>query len=151
VALDIDDITDTPDGLVLTIRRSKADQEGQGAAVGVPFGANPATCPVRAYRRHLEVSGIAEGPIFRTVRDGRRMSGRAAAARVQRLAALAGHDVATIGAHSLRAGLITQAVRNGAHERDVMRHSRHRSVAVFRGYVRDVGLFDANPATAAGL
>ena len=70
---------------------------------------------------------------------------------MQPLAALAGHDVSRIGAHSLRTGLITAAVRNGAHERDVMRHSRHRSLAVFRGYVRDVGLVDANAAAVAGL
>jgi site-specific recombinase XerD len=151
VALNVDDITETPDGLVLTIRRSKADQEGEGATVGIPYGADPATCPVRAYRRHLEVSGIVEGAIFRTMRDGARMSGRAAAARVQRLAALIGRDVATIGAHSLRAGLITQAVRNGAHERDVMRHSRHRSVAMLRTYIRGLDVFEANAAATAGL
>ena len=151
VALDLDDVTEAADGLVVTIRRAKTDQEGQGATVGIPFGSDPATCPVRAYRHHLEVSGIADGPIFRGMREGQRMSGRAAAARVQRLAALIGRDVAVVGAHSLRAGLITQAVRNGAHERDVMRHSPHRSVAVFRSYVREIGLFDANAAATAGL
>ncbi len=151
VALDVDDVVGTAEGLVLTLRRSKTDQEGQGVTVGVPCGSDPATCPVRAYRRHLDVSGITDGPVFRGMRDGGRLSGRAVAARVQRLAGLTGHDVARIGAHSLRAGLITQAVANGAHERDVMRHSRHRSVAVFRGYVRDVGLFEANAAAAAGL
>jgi integrase len=141
---------------VVTIRRSKTDQEGAGATIGLPYGSDPATCPVRAYRAWLEAASITGGAIFRRIdRHGRlfdgRMSGRAAAERVKRLAGLVGRDVARIGAHSLRAGLITQAVTNGAHERDVMRHSRHRSVAVFRAYVRDVGLFDANAAAAAGL
>ena len=151
VALDVGDVAETDEGLVITLRRSKTDQEGAGATVGVPYGSDPATCPVRALRHHLAVSEITEGPIFRAVRDGGRLSGRAAAARVQRLAGLIGLDVAKIGAHSLRAGLITQAVHAGAHERDVLRHSRHRSVAVFRGYVRNVGLFEANAAAAAGL
>jgi integrase len=156
VALDVADVADTADGLVVTIRRSKTDQEGEGATLGLPYGSDPATCPVRAYRAWLEAAGISDGPIFRRIdRHGRLLgqpiSGRAAAARVQRMAGLIGRDVARIGAHSLRAGLITQAVTNGAHERDVMRHSRHKSVAVFRGYVRDVGLFDANAAAAAGL
>jgi hypothetical protein len=49
-----------------------------------------------------------------------------------------------------------RALRCGGHrlrvaERDVMRHSRHLSVAVFRGYVRDIGLFDASAAAVAGL
>lgn len=55
------------------------------------------------------------------------------------------------GAHSLRAGLITSAVEAGAHERDVMRHSRHKSVAVFRGYVRHVGLFQENAGDGVGI
>jgi hypothetical protein len=71
--------------------------------------------------------------------------------RVKRLAGLVGRDVARIAAHSLRAGLITATVSAGAHERDVMRRSPRRSVHVFRGYVRDVGLFDANAAAAVGL
>ena len=61
VALDVEDITDTDDGLRIAVRRSKADQEGEGAAVGLPYGSNPATCPVRAWRAWLEVSGITEG------------------------------------------------------------------------------------------
>jgi integrase len=151
VALDVEDIADTADGLVVTIRRSKTDQEGAGATIGVPYGSDPATCPVRTYRAHLARSGIISGAVFRAERDGQRMSGRAAAARVQRLAELCGHDVGRIGAHSLRAGLITQAVTNGAHERDVMRHSRHKSVAVFRSYVRGLAVFDANAAASVGL
>ena len=46
VALDVEDITDTDEGLRIAVRRSKADQEGEGAAVGLPYGSNPATCPV---------------------------------------------------------------------------------------------------------
>ena len=62
VALDVEDITDTDDGLRIAVHRSKADQEGEGAAVGLPYGSNPATCPVRAWRAWLEVSGITEVP-----------------------------------------------------------------------------------------
>jgi hypothetical protein len=35
---------------VLTIRHSKTDQDAAGATVAVPFGAEEATCPVRALR-----------------------------------------------------------------------------------------------------
>ena len=67
VALDVEDITDTDDGLRIAVHRSKADQEGEGAAVGLPYGSNPATCPVRAWRAWLEVSEITEGPAFRAI------------------------------------------------------------------------------------
>ena len=42
VALDVSDIDDTADGLVVTIRRSKTDQEGEGRQLGIPYGADPA-------------------------------------------------------------------------------------------------------------
>lgn len=47
------------------------------------------------------------GAIFRGARDGLRMPGKAAVARVQRLAAPCGLDVARIGALNLRSGLTT--------------------------------------------
>ncbi len=48
VALDVADVVARSEGLVVNIRRSKTDQEGAGRKVGVPYGSNPRTCPVRA-------------------------------------------------------------------------------------------------------
>jgi integrase len=156
VALDVADVDWTADGLVVRIRRSKTDQEGEGATIGLPYGSDPATCPVRTLRAWLDGGGIAEGPIFRQVdRHGRmagRMSGRAAAERVKRACAAAGLDAARYGGHSLRAGLITSAIEGGATEHRTMQHSRHRSVHVFRGYVRDLNVLDGdNPVARVGL
>ncbi|MET4337039.1 MULTISPECIES: hypothetical protein [unclassified Bradyrhizobium] len=53
------------DGLTVHLARSKRDQEGGGQKVGVPFGSNLGTCPVRAYHAWLEASKITEGPAFR--------------------------------------------------------------------------------------
>ena len=64
VGLDVADITEGVDGLTVHLRRSKTDQEGAGRTVGIPFGSNPVTCPVRALRAWLEVSGITEGHAF---------------------------------------------------------------------------------------
>jgi hypothetical protein len=33
----------------------------------------------------------------------------------------------------------------------VMRHSRHKSINVFRGYVEDAGVWSENAAVAVGL
>jgi site-specific recombinase XerD len=46
VALDVADIEDVPEGLLVTIRRSKTDQEGQGRKVAIPRG--EIACPVAA-------------------------------------------------------------------------------------------------------
>ena len=48
VGLDVDDVTPTPAGLQVRVRRSKTDQEGRGRDVGIPVGTHPATCPDRA-------------------------------------------------------------------------------------------------------
>ena len=50
IALELADITDTDDGLPIAVHHSNADQEGEGGAVGLPYGSNPATCPVQAWR-----------------------------------------------------------------------------------------------------
>jgi integrase len=67
VALTVRDIEFLDDGLKVTLRRGKTDQEGQGRGIGVPYGSNPQLCPVRSLRRWLDASGIAEGPLFRGV------------------------------------------------------------------------------------
>jgi hypothetical protein len=38
VALDVADIEETPEGLLVTIRRSKTDQKGLGRKVAIPRG-----------------------------------------------------------------------------------------------------------------
>ena len=47
VGLDVEDCAFGKDGLTVTLRRSKTDQEGAGRKIGIPYGSNPETCPVR--------------------------------------------------------------------------------------------------------
>ncbi len=155
VALDTTDIATVTDGLEVTIRRSKTDQEGEGAKLGLPFGSDPLTCPVRAYRAWLDASGV-QGAIFRPVTKGgvlgvQRLSARAVADVVKRTAERAGFDPAPLAGHSLRSGLITSAAEAGVLERDIMRHSRHKSIPVMRRYIRDATLFQDNAAAKVGL
>jgi integrase len=155
-ALDIEDIEVVDDGLRVLLRRSKTDPEGAGRHVGIPFGSNPKTCPVRAYRRWLEVSGIATGSVFRAIdRHGRIGAGpitaQVVALVVKRWCKAAGLDPLRFSAHSLRSGLATQAARNGASERAIMRQTGHRSVQMVRRYIREGELFTDNAAGKLGL
>lgn len=134
-ALDVEDVAVVPEGLAVTIRRSKTDQEGKGVTLGLPYGSDPATCPVRAYRAWLERSRLSAGAVFRQVdrhgrwRDGDlvvhdvheagRIGGRAYGERVKLLAGRIGLDPATIGGHSTRRGFITSAARAKVVERDI--------------------------------
>jgi site-specific recombinase XerC len=70
-------IEETPDGLTIHLGASKTDQEGEGDLIGVPYGANVETCPVRAYKAWLTVSGITSGPAFRAIDRHGNMSDQA--------------------------------------------------------------------------
>ena len=48
MGLNVQDVQAGHDGLTVTIRKSKTDQEGQGRKVGIPYGSHPCTSPVRA-------------------------------------------------------------------------------------------------------
>jgi hypothetical protein len=115
VHLTVEDVVTGPDGLTITLRRSKTDQEGEGRTIRVPFGSTPATCPVRVLAAWITAAGLTEGPIFRGVsRHGAllgRLSGREVARVVQRRAAAVGLEASAFGGHSLRAGLATAGQR----------------------------------------
>ena len=72
VALEVSDLTPTKDGLRIRIRRSKTDGEGVGVDIAVIRGVK--IQPVAHVEAWLEASGIIEGPIFRAVALGSRMS-----------------------------------------------------------------------------
>jgi integrase len=156
VGLNREDADVTRDGLVVTLRRSKTDQEGEGRKVAIPYGSNPDTCPVRALQDWLDASGITTGPLLRYVnRHGqlgtRALSGFAVAKVVKRYAAAAGLDPAKYAGHSLRAGLATSAAVAGVPERVIMKQTGHRSVHMVRRYIRDGNLFRENAAGQVGL
>jgi hypothetical protein len=69
-ALVVADIDECPEGLRVTIRRSKTDQEGAGALVAVCRGS--IACPVHAVLDWLAAATITEGPVFRPANKGGR-------------------------------------------------------------------------------
>ena len=156
VGLDVDDCVFSKDGLTVTLRRSKVDQEGVGRKIGIPYGSNPETCPVRTLQAWMEHAGISAGPLFRSLnRHGQvqpgRLSGIDVARVVKKLAQRAGLDAAKYAGHSLRAGHATSAAIAGASERSIMNQTGHRSVQMVRRYIRDGSLFRENSAGKLGL
>jgi integrase len=148
--LDVADLRFDRRGLVVTIRRSKTDQEGEGREIGVPFVANRGLCAATAVREWLKAAAIIDGPVFRTFAGTKRLSANRidpddVARLVKRLTAAAG-IVGTFAGHSLRAGFITTAAATkGISEADIQRVSGHRSVAILRDYVRRANVFEDAP------
>lgn len=156
VALDVADLAFIRDGLTVTLRWSKTDQEGQGRKIGVPYGSNPDTCPVRTLQAWFEQAGVTEGPVFRSLnRHGRVQPGRLSpvdvARVVKKLAQRAGLDATKYAGHSLRAGHATSAAASGASERSIMNQTGHKSVQLVRRYIREGSLFRENSAGKLGL
>jgi site-specific recombinase XerD len=150
-ALEIDDLTETPDGLRVLIRRSKGDQEGVGQEVVIPRGYR--LRPVEAVQTWLAAAEISSGPVFRAVTKGGRVSDEAvaddsAARIVKRYARRVGLDPASYAGHSLRSGFLTSAAESGASIWKLSEVSRHKSLDTLRGYVRRVDLFKEHAGAA---
>jgi len=145
--LDIEHLRSVPEGMILTIARSKGDQEGHGREIGIPFTSK--LCAVHAVADWIEISRSETGPLFTRIRRGGnikpdRLTPRSIGRLVTAAARRAGY-VGKYSAHSLRAGFATSAAMADLPEGDIMEHTGHESIRVFRGYVRRGSLFVSNP------
>ncbi len=141
-----------PQGIVVTIPRSKTDQEGHGRKIAIPYGRG-VICPVLALKAWLEKAGITDEAIFRPVdRHGHvlnaRLSGEAVAVIVKERAKAAGLDPSKYSGHSLRAGLATSAAAAGVASWKIRQQTGHSSDAMLGRYIRDGELFRDNAAGA---
>lgn len=64
VGLNRQDVVFTLEGVTITLRRSKTDQEGAGRKVGLPYGSRLETCPVRALKAWLDGSDYGYQPRY---------------------------------------------------------------------------------------
>lgn len=152
VGLDVTDVTFVPDGLLVTLRRSKTDQEGVGRKVGIPYGRTRA-CPVKALRAWLDGAEVKTGPVFRSVSKGGQIGSRALTDQsvnliLRKCAARVGLSCERLTGHSLRAGLVTSAAKAGISSWKIRQQTGHRSDAMLQRYIRDADIFIGNAAGA---
>jgi integrase len=156
-ALLVDELAETDAGLLLTISRSKTDQEGEGAVIGIPHATDPEdpACPVCAVADWIAAAGITGGPLFRAVRLGtvgrEALTGWTVWRVVKTRLADAGIE-GQWGGHSLRAGLVTEAALAGVDVVTIQETTRHQRMDTLVRYIRTRGdKFTRNAATMAGL
>lgn len=152
VGLDAADLETVRQGMIVTLRRSKTDQEGHGRQIGIPLG-RTRHCPVAAVGKWLNIAHITDGPIFRSVdRHGHvspnRLSGEAVCGIVRERLSASGIDTTGYSGHSLRAGFVTSAAQAGIASHKIRAQTGHTSDAMLARYVRDGELFIGN---AGGL
>lgn len=163
VALDLDDITITQDGVTILVRRSKTDQDGSGREIGIPRSRKSPTCPVAAIETWLVLIGELknspiggrdriENALFTRIDHGKitsaRLTGRAVAEIVKRAVKRVGIDPAKVAGHSLRSGFATSAARGGADLAAIMAQTGHKNADVARRYIQ-AGKIMQNPASKA--
>lgn len=153
-ALDVGDLDFRPEGMLVHIRRSKTDQAGRGRTASVHYGEE--CCAVSALKGWLEAADIQEGAVFRTVDRwgnlrGNRLSGRSINRAVKAAAQAAGMDSSRVGAHSLRAGHVTQRRVAGDPTDAIMDQTGHRSASTMRRYDRRAKEFRHDESESLGL
>jgi len=150
VALDRSDIEFVAEGMVILLRRSKTDQEGQGRRIAVPYGRTSA-CPVKAVQHWLAAASMESGPLFRfvtkagSIGDGR-LTSQSVNLVVKCYVRAVGLDSACYSGHSLRSGLATSAAQAGVPIHRIMMQTGHRSAETLARYVREANLFENNAA-----
>ncbi len=148
VGLDVADIEIVRQGIIITLRHSKTDQEGVGRKIGIPHGRTQ-HCPVAAVTAWLERSKIKQGAVFCPVtRYGHlqpvRLSGDAVSEVIRERLAAIGMNPEGYSGHSLRAGFATSAAQAGVSTFKIRQQTGHSSDAMLSRYVRDSELFINN-------
>jgi integrase len=149
--LDVPYVAWEPDGIVITLQRSKTDQEGEGIIKAIPYG-NGSCCPATALRAWLDAAGIMSGPLFRSITKWNVVGAKALHAGsvntiLEACAKLAGLDyVPYLSSHSLRRGMATSAYRAGADFRDIKRQGGWCHDGTVQGYIEEAGQFTENAA-----
>jgi integrase len=156
VALRVDDVRFEDEGLVLTLRRSKTNQEGRLETIAVAYGSELGTCPVRALRAWLAAAKIVAGPLFvgLTPQGGLRetaLGDRMVAHVVKRRCRAVGIEPEGVAGHSLRRGFATAAARAKKPDRMIQRHGRWKSTAMLDRYIEDGTRWDDNASVGIGL
>jgi integrase len=151
VSLDVANVAWESEGIVITLPRSKTDQEGEGIVKAIPYGDGPC-CPATVLRAWLDAAAIVSGPLFRPVSKWKEVGTEALhAGSVNTILEVCAKMVALdyvphLSSHSLRRGMATSAHRAGADPRDIKRQGGWRHDGTVQGYIEEAGQFEENAA-----
>ena len=150
VAIQMEDITFSPQGMVVFIPQSKGDQYGQGSNIAIPYSPDPRTCTVRAVKAWIDAANIHTGPLFRGFKRNQeprdtQLNDKAVALIVKKYMGMLGMDPKDFAGHSLRRGFATSAAQHDLDALTIMRQTRHKSEKMVHRYIEQGNLFKENP------
>lgn len=149
--LESQDLSWSDKGVVVLVRRSKTDQDGEGHTKAIPYVGGK-MCAALALAQWLNAAGIRNGPVFRGIGpkgvSAQRLTDGSIAQIVKDAAKAAGIDPATVSGHSLRAGHVTEARSQGIADSDTMATTGHKRVETLDIYDRRGNPFSRTSAGA---
>jgi integrase len=145
-ALRVEDLAWSPDGVVVTVRKSKTDQIGKGTKKPLRFTNDEFCAPtaIQAWMHAAQLTsawGVTSGSLFRPIhRSGalqaRHFTGTVVSNVIKGYCEAAGLDPERFASHSLRAGYVTQSLDDGASPYDITRMTGHTSTKMIERYDR---------------
>jgi site-specific recombinase XerD len=151
LAIHVEHLKITSEGIRIIIPRSKTDPTGQGQSCAIPSG-DETMCPIRTLQAWLEKSHIQQGPIFRFISRWQRIGKKAISPlsvnRILKNYAKQLHfpNPEFFSSHSMRRGLATAASQQGASLKAIMRQGRWKEVKTVLDYIDDANAFQDNAA-----
>jgi len=142
VGIQVSDLIWEPEGLIISLPRSKTDQEAKGIYRALPAGSQ-AVCPVSALKSWLETAGIKDGPVFRPINrwgqiQPKPLSPGAVNDLLKALGKACNFDfVPELSSHSFRRGLATSAARERVDFDLIKQQGGWQSDATVWGYIEE--------------
>jgi site-specific recombinase XerD len=150
VALNIEDLSFTDDGLIISMQKSKTNQYGDYEEKAIFYSPEAVLCPIRTLKAWILRLEKESSSLFVRVRKGDKIT-------TDRLTDKTVNDLVKtyfgndFSAHSLRASFITIAKINGADDSEIMRQSKHKTSAMIQRYTRIEDIKKHNAGMKLGL
>lgn len=150
VALNVEDLNFTEEGLVVSMQKSKTNQYGDYEEKAIFYSPEAVLCPIRTLQIWIKTLEKTNDALFVRVRKGDKIT-------KDRLTDKTVNDLVKtyfgeeFSAHSLRASFITIAKINGADDSEIMRQSKHKTSAMIQRYTRIEDIKKHNAGMKLGL
>ena len=134
------DLEFVEEGLKISLRRSKADQYGEGMIKAIPYFNNKKYCAIIALKDWLgaRTNNTNNNELIFPYSD------KTVSLILKKYLNVIGLDSRLYSGHSLRSGFATSTASHGADERSIMAMTGHKSTEMVRRYIKESNLFKNN-------
>lgn len=149
VSIQVSDLRWEPEGLIVQLKRSKTDQDGEGQLRALPYG-DKTVCAATALKIWLKVAKIKNGPAFRAVNrwdqiNIKSLNPGAINQFIKTLGTACKFDfVPELSSHSFRRGLSTSAAREKVDFELIKKQGGWKNDDIVRGYIEEGQQFTSN-------